>query len=186
MAFDVVVKMRFVAKGTEGEVHNDGERLFALLKELASGWIRLEPLKVVRLAKLDQLQCTVDSYLNTKTGSERFLNKRKFKATHLPTLCRKYSIEAEVWTSGEVGYDEHFVVGYDGKILLKDSFDTTPYASRYEDWSPEPAEAEWHARWGKWTIPLRSEFEARRKALQAKKALQASIEEMKDPDGMPF
>ena len=100
MGLDVNVKLRFVVKGAEGEICDDGERLFALLLELATGGIRvLEPMRVIRLARLDQLQCTVDSFLRTKTGFERFLNKRKFEKTHLPTLCRKYSIEAEVWTS---------------------------------------------------------------------------------------
>jgi hypothetical protein len=180
MGLDVDVKLRFVVKGAEGEICDDGERLFALLKELAAGGIRvLEPMRVIRLARLDQLQCTVDSFLRTKTGFERFLNKRKFEKTHLPTLCRKYSIEAEVWTScGEAGYDEHFVVGYDGKILLKDSFDTTLYDDIGPDWKPGREEAEWTARWGKWTIPLRSEYEARRLALRK------SREE--SPDGLPF
>ena len=112
--------------------------------------------------------CTVDSFLWTKTGFERFLNKRKFEKTHLPTLCRKYSIEAEVWTScGEAGYDEHFVIGYDGKVLAKESFDTTPNCACCEpDWKPGREEAEWSANWGKWVIPLRSEYEARKLALQ--------------------
>ena len=169
MGLDVDVKLRFVVKGAEGEICDDGERLFALLKELAAGGIRvLEPMKVVRLARLDQLQCTVDSFLRTKTGFERFLNKRKFEKTHLPTLCRKYSIEAEVWTScGEAGYDEHFVVGYDGKVLVKECIDTTPNCACCEpDWKPGREEAEWSAKWGKWTIPRRSEYKARRLALQ--------------------
>lgn len=169
MGLDVDVKMRFVVKKAEGEICDDGERLFALLTELAAGGIRvLEPMRVVRLAKLDQLQCTVDSYLRTKTGTERFLNKRKFKKTHLPTLCRKYAIEAEVWTScGEAGYDEHFVVDYTGKVLVKESFDTTPNCDCCEpDWKPGRDEAEWSANWGKWSIPLRSEYEARKLARQ--------------------
>ena len=169
MGLDVDVKLRFVVKGAEGEICDDGERLFALLKELAAGGIRvLEPLRVVRLARLDQLQCTVDSFLRTKTGFERFLNKRKFERTHLPTLCRKYSIEAEVWTScGEAGYDEHFVIGYDGKVLAKESFDTTPNCACCEpDWKPGREEAEWSTKWGKWVIPLRSEYEARKLAFQ--------------------
>ena len=167
MGLDVNVKMRFVVKKAEGEICDDGERLFDLLKDLAAGGIRvLEPMRVVRLARLDQLQCTVDSYLRTKTGAERFLNKRKFEKTHLPTLCRKYSIEAEVWTScGEVGYDEHFVVDYAGKTLVKESFDTTPNCTCCEPgWKPEREEAEWSAKWGKWSIPLRSEYEARKMA----------------------
>lgn len=169
MGLDVDVKLRFVVKGAEGEICDDGERLFALLKELAAGGIRvLEPMRVVRLARLDQLQCTVDSFLRTKTGFERFLNKRKFEKTHLPTLCRKYSIEAEVWTScGEAGYDEHFVIGYDGKVLVKECFDTTPNcACREPDWKPRREEAAWSAKWRKWVIPLRSEYEARKRALQ--------------------
>lgn len=167
MGLDVNVKMRFVVKKAEGEICDDGERLFDLLKDLAAGGIRvLEPMRVVRLARLDQLQCTVDSYLRTKTGAERFLNKRKFEKTHLPTLCRKYSIEAEVWTScGEAGYDEHFVVDYAGKVLVKESFDTTPNCACCEPgWKPEREEAEWNAKWGKWSIPLRSEYEARKMA----------------------
>lgn len=165
MGLDVDVKLRFVVKGAEGEICDDGERLFALLKELAAGGIRvLEPMRVVRLARLDQLQCTVDSFLRTKTGFERFLNKRKFEKTHLPTLCRKYSIEAEVWTScEEAGYDEHFVIGYDGKVLVKECFDTTPNcACCQSNWKPGCEEAEWSAKWGKWSIPKRSEYEARR------------------------
>ena len=181
MGLDVNVKLRFVVKGAEGEICDDGERLFALLKELAAGGIRvLEPMRAVRLARLDQLQCTVDSFLRTKTGFERFLNKRKFEKTHLPTLCRKYSIEAEVWTScGESGYDEHFAIGYDGKVLVKESFDTTPNCASCEpDWKPGREEAEWTARWGKWTIPLRSEYEARRLELQ--KSREGT------PDELPF
>jgi hypothetical protein len=172
MGLDVDVKLRFVVKGAEGEICDDGERLFALLKELAAGGIRvLEPMRVVRLARLDQLQCTVDSFLRTKTGFERFLNKRKFEKTHLPTLCRKYSIEAEVWTScGEAGYDEHFVIGYDGKVLAKESFDTTPNCACCEaNWKPGREEAEWSANWGKWVIPLRSEYEARKLSLQERR-----------------
>lgn len=37
-------------------------------------------MRVVRLARLNQLQCTVDSFLRTKTGFECFLNKRKFES----------------------------------------------------------------------------------------------------------
>lgn len=97
MGLDVEVKPRFVVKGAEDEICDDGERLFALLKELAAGGIHvLESMRVVRLSRLDQLQCTVDSFLRTKTAFERFLNKRKFEKTHSTTLCRKYSIEAEV------------------------------------------------------------------------------------------
>lgn len=181
MGLDVNVRLRFVVKSAEGEICDDGERLFALLKELAVGGVRvLEPMKVIRLARLDQLQCTVDSFLRTKTGFERFLSKRKFEKTHLPTLCRKYSIEAEVWTRcGEVGYEEHFVVGYDGKVLVKECFDTTPDCACCEpDWKPGREEAEWTARWGKWTIPRRSEYEARRLALLA------SLDE--SPEELPF
>ena len=169
MGLDVNVKLRFVVKGAEGEICDDGERLFAFLKELAAGGIRvLEPMRVIRLARLDQLQCTVDSFLRTKTGFERFLNKRKFEKTHLPTLCRKYSIEAEVWTCcGEAGYDEHFVIGYDGKVLAKEIFDTTPNSACCEpNWKPGREEAAWSAKWGKWIIPLRSEHEAKKLALQ--------------------
>ena len=145
MGLDVDVKLRFVVKKAGGEICDDGERLFALLTELAAGGIRvLEPMRVVRLARLDQLQCTVDSYLRTKTGAERFLNKRKFKKTHLSTLCRKYAIEAEVWTScGEAGYDEHFVVDYAGKVLVKESFDTSSNCACCDsDWKPKREEAE--------------------------------------------
>ena len=181
MGLDVNVKLRFVVKGAEGEICDDGERLFALLLELAAGGIRvLEPMRVIRLARLDQLQCTVDSFLRTKTGFERFLNKRKFEKTHLPTLCRKYSIEAEVWTScGETGYEEHFVIGYDGKVLVKERVDTTPNCACCEpNWKPGREEAAWSANWGNWTIPLRSEYEARRLALQK------NCEET--PDELPF
>ena len=169
MGLDVDVKLRFVVKGAEGEICDDGERLFALLKELAAGGIRvLEPMRVVRFARLDQLQCTVNSFLRTKTGFERFLNKHEFEKTHLPTLCRKYSIEAEVWTScGEAGYDEHFVIGYDGKVLAKESFDTTPNSACCEpNWKPGRDETGWSAKWGKWVISLRSEYEVRRLAVQ--------------------
>ena len=169
MGFDVDVKLRLVVKRGEGEVNDDAERLFGLLRELAAGGIRvLEPMRVVRLARLDQLQCTTDSFLRTKTGLDRFLNKRKFKDTHLPMLCRRYAVEAEVWTRcGEVGYEEHFVVGNDGKVLAKECFDTTPDCACCEPgWKPGREEAEWTAKWGKWTIPRRSEYEARRLALQ--------------------
>ena len=81
MGLDVDVKLRFVVKMAEGEICGGGERLFALLKELAAGDIRVfEPMRVVRLPGRDQLQCTVDSFLRTKTGFERFLSKRKFES----------------------------------------------------------------------------------------------------------
>ena len=169
MGIDMDVKLRFVVKSAGGEICDDGERLFALLRDLAAGGIRvLEPMRVIRLARLDQLQCTVNSFLRTNTGFERFLSKRKYGNTHLPTLCRKYLIEAEVWTScGEVGYEEHFVIGYGGKVLVKECFDTTPNCACCEqNWKPAHEEAEWSANWGKWTIPLRSEYEARRLVLQ--------------------
>ena len=181
MGLDVDVRLRFVVKKADGEICDDGERLFAFLGELAAGGIRvLEPMRVVRLARLGQLQCTADSRLRTKTGAERFLDKRKFNTTHLPTLCRKYAIEAEVWTScGEAGRDEHFVIGYAGEVLIKESFDTTPNCACCEpDWKPGREEAEWSASWGKWTIPLRSEYEARKSARQ--KSREGS------PDALPF
>ena len=181
MGLDVDVKLRFVVRKADGEINDDGERLFALLKELAAGGVRvLEPMRVVRLARLDQLQCTADSRLRTKTGFERFLNKRKFAETHLPTLCRKYSVEAEVWTRcGEAGYDEHFVVGYDGEVLTKEGFGTTPDCACCDpDWKPGREEAEWSARWGKWVIPLRSEYESRR--LERQKSYEESS------DALPF
>ena len=181
MGLDVDVKLRFVVKKTEGEINDDGERLFAFLKELSAGGIRvLEPMRVVRLVRLDQLQCTADSYLRTKTGHERFFDKRKFKKTHLPTLCRKYSIEAEVWTScGEAGHDEHFVVGYAGNVLVKECVDTTPNCVCCDpDWKPGREETEWSAKWGRWTIPLRSEYEARQ--LMRKKNRKET------PDALPF
>ena len=181
MGLDVDVKLRFVVKRSEGEVNDDAERLFGFLRELAAGGIRvLEPMRVVRLARLDQLQCTTDSFLRTKTGFDRFLNKRKFRDTHLPTLCRRHAVEAEVWTHcGEVGYEEHFVVGYDGKVLVKECFDTTPDCACCEPgWKPGREEAEWTARWGKWTIPRRSEYEARRLALQESRD--------ESPEELPF
>lgn len=168
MGFDVDVKMRFVVKRNEDE-GDDGERLFTFLMSLAAGGIRvLEPMRVIRLARLGQLQCTVDSYLRSKTGAERFLDNREFNQTHLPTLCQKYAIEAEVWTRcGEVGYDEHLVVGYTGEILTQEGFNTTPDLDCCEpDWAPGCEEAQWLANWGKWTIPQCLEYEAERLARQ--------------------
>ena len=75
MGLDVDVRLRFVVKKADGEICDDGERLFAFLGELAAGGIRvLEPMRVVRLARLGQLQCTADSRLRTKTGAAKRLN----------------------------------------------------------------------------------------------------------------
>ena len=96
MGLEVDVKMRFVVKRAEGEICDDSERLFAFLKELATGGIHvLESMRVVRLARLNQLQCTMDGFLRTKTVSECFLNKRKFEI--LATKARKnYHFNEEV------------------------------------------------------------------------------------------
>ena len=45
-------------------------------------------------------------------------------------------------------------------------------------WKPGRDEAEWSARWGKWVIPLRSEYEARKLALQEHRG--------ESPDELPF
>lgn len=158
MGMAVDVRLRFVVGEAEGDA-GDAERLFGLLRDLAAGGIRvLEPMRVVRLARLDRLQCTVNSYLRTATGFERYFSRRKSNKTHLPSLCRRYSVAAEVWTHcGEAGYDEHFVVGYDGKVLTNESYETTPFDELSPDWSPGPEEAAWNARWGKWQIPWRDE-----------------------------
>lgn len=181
MGLDVEVRLRFLVKNGGVENNDDGERLFGLLAELSADGIRkLEPMRIIRNVRLDQLQCTTESYLRTKTGFERFLDKSKFSNTYLPTLCRKYEIEAEVWTScGEAGYNEHIIVGYDGKILTKQSFNTTPDAGCSPEWSPSPEEAQRASSWGKWTIPFRSEYD------EKPRLTRAAIKEIAE-EGIPF
>lgn len=129
MGYDISVQMKFAVK-TDPKTHDEGERLFKFLSELAAGGIgKLSPMRIDEGAKGEWLICVTDSYLRSKTGYSRYLSKPDFPKTHLPDLCRKYNLQAEVWTScGEVGYDEHFVVDCDGSILLYKSLEYDGYA----------------------------------------------------------
>jgi len=160
MGVDVSVKMKCVVSRCEDG--DDGtERLYSFLSALAAGKILLEPLRVRRDVRLDQLVCVLDSRLRTKTGVNRFLNRRKFPSTHLPSLCKRFAIKVEVWTQcGEVGYDEHFIVDYSGKITTTECMDTIPW-DMIAYTKPSPEQEAWSLRWGKWTIPTAEEYEER-------------------------
>lgn len=164
MGMDVEVRLRLVVRDNDSVGYDDSEErlLKMMLKLISEGVTKLEPVTIERDEKVGQLLCTACSYLRTKTGSERYLDRTTFKGSYLPGLCKKYAVTAEVWTRcGEAGYDEHIVIDYDGEIVVKETFPTTPFGvlcDKPPDWEPSLDEMRWNAKWGKWTIPAQSEY----------------------------
>lgn len=158
MGVESTLKMRYVVKKV-AECHDDGTRLFSFLRELTSRLL-IEPVRVTRDRRLDQLVCVADSWLRNKSAGERFFTKRRFPTTHLPSLCKRYQMAAEVWSScGEIGYDEHYVVDYNGKIVIQEDMKTVSWAE-CDDKEPTAEQKAWAARWGRWTIPTVAEYAA--------------------------
>ena len=185
MGMDVEVRLRFVVKNNESPDFDDSEErlLGMMLKLVTEGALRLEPATIERDSKLNYLLCTANSYLRTKTGAERYLDQAAFGGSFLPGLCERYGVAAEIWTRcGEIGYDEHIVIDYDGSIVVNDTFTTTPLGvlcDKPPEWKPCSDEMKWNAEWGNWTIQSLSEY--------AKKELvNAKVLKTIEDEGMPF
>jgi len=180
MGIEVTLKMRYVVKKND-EGSDDGMRLFSFLRELTAGGLLIEPVRVNCDRRLNQLVCVADSCLRNEGSGERFFTKRKFPATHLPSLCKQYHIATEVWAScSEIGYDEHYVVDYTGKVIVREDMKTVSWDESH-DKKPTAEQNVWTARWGRWTIPTAAEYatekEHRRRVVAEGRARQQQMAE---------